>query len=171
MKRLFVSIVISLMVSLCASVWAQKEPDFESFKKELEQYEKWINKLEPGTKVMVELVDGKRFRIAFARSRISKFKEEPSLTDSQLKWLVTIEDLLVETDNIYKRARLEFLLSDNNMNPNAEMRRFAVFESVKTFSAAVTKHDKATRDLETLETRIELQKKKGSINPVPTTTP
>lgn len=129
------------------------------------------NELEAGTKGLVEQVDKKRLLIAVQKYVISQQKEEPSLTDGQLKWLVTIEDLLVEADDIYSRARIEFFLSDKNMNRDAEMRRVALFESVKTFSAAMTKHDKATRDLDTILTRIELQKKKGSINPVPTTRP
>ena len=137
--------LISLLLCLYTSnlAWAQKE-------------------LEAGTKALIELVDAKRGELARQKASISRLKEEPSLTSAQVRWLVEIEDALVEADSSYRRAKASVIVADENVgHRDAEMRRSAFRESLKSFDAATTRHDKATRDLETLTKRIELQSKKG----------
>lgn len=118
--------------------------------------------LDQGTAALVEQVDAKRLAAAVQRYSLSQLKEEPTLTADQLRWVVAIEDMLVEADGIYLRARITLFLSDRNVGDRREeFRKLAFSEFINTFAAAAKAHDKASRDLDTLLTRVEVQKRAG----------
>ncbi len=87
MYRVFNVAVLAFLVAFCSTpVSAQSNP-------------------------LVEQIDVKRMVIAAQRRiNIEELKAEPGLNTDQLKWLVEIEDLLVEVDDIYARAKTMLIL-------------------------------------------------------------
>lgn len=129
------------------------------------------NEPAPGAKGLAEQADSKRLQIAAQRRVIARHKEGANLTDDQIKDLVTIEGVLVQADELFLQAKDFFLASNANLSQDANLRRSAFLESVKTYNAAMSKHDKATLDLEALLAGMGLQTGTGRGNPNSTTAP
>lgn len=102
------------------------------------------------------------FKIRLQAAILNGLKEEPALNTFELKWVVAIEDLLVDANNQYVGSELFFQVSAKHkkIGSTADGTRY-YNEATLSFSRGKFKHDKASRDLKTLLIRFKVRTRHG----------
>lgn len=124
-----------------------------------------FKRISESTRDMVKVIDIKQVEIGLHRMSIEELKHEPALTVEQLRWLVEIEDVLVEAEGKFRGARGNYIIADiglfaddQNTEVNKKLKFHALMDASRLLTEASRRYDKAKRDLGTLRTRIEIQK-------------
>lgn len=109
------------------------------------------------TQTLLLEIDSETMEVELQKKLMGALKKDPYLTDSQVEWLIRIEDILERANKSYGKARISLILSDNM--PDTEERKSLSGLYWESEQKATELHDKATRDLKTLITRVQVRKK------------
>lgn len=106
-------------------------------------------------------------RIYFQKRVVEKVKEEPHLSDLQLKWLIRIEDFLVEAAGHYRSAETMLLFEEaatlkgtTDVEYTKMFKQQAFLKFLEQNAKAKKLHEKAGRDLKTLLVRMQVRKER-----------
>ena len=115
-----------------------------------------FQKFSERTQNRLKLINRDLTRIRLYRTNLDELKREPTLTDSQLRWLVEIEDGFVTAAGRLNGARAMYLLADENNSWYLD-RAGALQDGLRDVLEAARHFEKAKRDLSTLRTRVEMR--------------
>jgi len=117
-----------------------------------------FKKLTEGTKGLLKSISEDKLRIHLYKAVINEIKNDASIDQEQLLWLVEIEDQFVEAERGLEAARLMYTLADENTRVVDDVR-----DRSTAFSGAVHAHAEASRNLQdakrhlaTLRARLEI---------------
>jgi len=98
------------------------------------------------------------FKIRLQAAILNGLKEEPALNTFELKWVVAIEDLLVDVNGEYNVSKVFFqVAAKHNKTGSKAYGTHFYNEATLSLSKGKFKHDKVSRDLKTLLKRFKVR--------------